>query len=214
MFKVSVSRFALFCSLFVGGADAAVILTFTEESGNVVMRTAGTLDLSSAVFLDDHTRSGADDSFIYEGGVGSELRTPPVAVYADRFTGVDLLPSAFSTNTVTTYYPSSGSAGFVVAGTVFWAFSSGDSAIANDDLANVTSYTPDRVVTWESQSFTSLGLGSHSKDVLIDMWATRNGATNDEKVQFLVTSSVPEPSSTVLLGLGALGLLAARRRSK
>ena len=73
--------------------------------------------------------------------------------------------------------------------TGFIAESTGLIADSLDMLADATVYTPSREVRWPGLILDWLGLGAFPKNTAIDLWAARVGATDSEKVQFIVLCS-------------------------
>lgn len=81
------------------------------------------------------------------------------------------------------------------------------SAIYLDSTAAVgSSYTPATTWTWSGQTLSSIGLSSLTSSPTT-VYTAKNGST-------VSIASIPEPSSTLLLGFGAGSFLVLRRRRK
>lgn len=194
-------------------AHSALVLTFTESGGDVVLTYSGSVDLTNATFATDtgYNRAGAGNE-VLATGVDYNPQGLSGVVGADFYSGVDLLAGNL-TNATFSGTPDAGNSGqvFTINNTVFTiAPDGGLTPIANNDLPDVGVYAPSGFITFSGQSFATMGLDAHTPDTLIGLWAAQESATNSELVQFTV-STIPEPSTALLGGLGVLLLLRRRR---
>ncbi len=179
-------------------SSAALLFTFSEESGDVVMRTSGSVNITNASLLPFPLNASNSMNVFAEGYRNYGTSTVSVNIYG----GVDLLVASFSTGMTHNADVGAGSASSV-NGTSFYA-----------SPAQITSgvVTLTTTMTWQSTTLANLGMGHHANNMEIDLWAAHTGAGDAETIRFKVVEAVPEPSSSALLGLGALSLLLRRRR--
>lgn len=199
-----IAGFALTASM----ANAALVLTFTEEASDVRLTYTGSVDLTNANFTGDSglNRAGITNSVLTTGVQFNRALSTGI-VGADFYTGVDLLGVNLTSGTF------SGTADAGNSGEVFQIVGNSFQIVAaNDDTADFGVVAPSGFITFSSQTFATMGLDTHDSNVLIDLWGARAGATNAELVQFTV---VPEPSAYAALlgGLGLLMVMLRRRRS-
>jgi len=191
-------------------AHSALLLTFTESGGDVVLTYSGSVDMTNATWV--------TDTGLNQGGILNRTDTGKVEYNGllstgvkggEFFTGVDLLAGDL-TNGAFIGTPDAGNSGevFRINGAAFQIGLDGFTAISNDNVMDFpTNYGPTGFVTFSGQSFASMGLDAHTPNTVIDLWAAQETPGSNDLVQFTV---VPEPGSLALLGLG--GLLITRRR--
>lgn len=187
-----------------GSANAALVLTFTESGGDVVLTYTGSVDLTNATFNGDAGYNlGSQGNEVQANGVEWNPNGSSGVVGGDFYQGVDLLAGNL-TNATFAGTADAGNTGLVfnISGSSF-----NIGPVNNDDQPDFGVFAPSGFITFAGQTFASMGLNVHAQNTLIDLWGANGSATNSEKVQFTV---VPEPGSLALLGLG--GLLIARRR--
>ncbi|GAA5495000.1 hypothetical protein Rhal01_01169 [Rubritalea halochordaticola] len=198
--------------------SAALLLTFTEEGDDVVMQASGSVDVSGARFIEDQRIGVVGDFF---GVFTSDVYSMPNGDWVgDTVEGVAYLWGGGGALTAWIWGTSdSGSGDFFLDGNdgagvaSLTMFSSSDPNIVVDGSVNTMTFVSTRRLTFSGQSFDSMELNVHELDMVHDLWGAHEDATNDEKIQFVVSSTtVPEPSSTILFGLGSLALLLRKRR--
>ncbi len=176
------------CNLCAPAAWATYSVTLTQQGSNVVATGSGTLNLAGLNLSFSESGVSFVTANIGEISIGPTT-LEPIDVY-EGFTG----PKNFGTGGILTASSGSGDAagigGFIGELFVPHSYVSGTSL---SDTA-----------TWDNQTFTTLGVtpGNYT-------WTWGSGASADS---FMVDikSTVPEPSSFVLLAL-ALGILALFR---
>lgn len=180
------------CNLCAPAAWAAYSVTLTQQGSNVVAAGTGTLDLAGLTLSFSESGVSFVTANIAEIATGPTT-LEPIDVY-EGFTG----PTNFGGGGILTASSGSGDAagigGFI--GELFVPHS----YVSGTSLSNTA--------TWDNQTFTTLGVtpGSYT-------WTWGSGATADS-FTVDINSTVPEPSSLVLvaLPLGLLALLRARSR--
>ena len=190
-------------------SSAALTFTFTEVGSDVVMLTSGSVDVRGGVFSGDVTGFSNHYNFMHAPGIHSYGGTGTY-VY-EQIRGVDLLVPDFANNGFFNGSLSGGSGGFIVVNNNLFVFSDGDSSLLDNNVLDATIYSSTREITYTGQSFASMGLDNHALNTPIDLWGARVGATDAERVNFVV-SSIPEPSSTAMLSLGGFAFALRRRR--
>lgn len=193
------SMAALGLTLLTGGgltvtsAQAAFVMTLTEQGGNVAVNGSGTIDLAGLSF--------STLLLVVNGNMvpsaGSISTVPAPTTFADGYTGFSG-PASFGPGAATSDNGGSGDAVGIFEATLLvvpQGYASGNSL---SDSA-----------TYDNQTFASLGAvpGSY-------VWKWGSGADADSFTLDIAAPAVPEPSAALLLALplGVAGLFAARRR--
>jgi hypothetical protein len=188
-------------------AHSALLLTFTETGGDVVLTYTGSVDMSNASFSDTGWNIGGIGNEVQTSGVEWNPAVSSGVVGGDFYAGVDLLAGNLTNATF------SGTADAGNTGNVF-NISNANFTIGqtnNDGSPDFGVFAPSGFITFSGETFVTMGLNAHTPDTLIDLWGAQATPGSHELVQFTV-SAVPEPSTTALLGLGGLALIL--RRSK
>lgn len=179
-------------------AHAIVTAQFTQEGDDVRVSFSGTLDLDPSV---------ADDSSPYTSS--SYAGVEPVSTVGLNSTVPNIFQQSLGSNTITTLAPT-----FTIDNAdIVGAFGFGGGNLTwSADL--ITGGTVDAVseltVTPASNHFylrdkTLIGIGANTLTEGQTLWTA--GITNDT----IIFSTIPEPSSTLLLGLSSLALTRRRR---
>jgi hypothetical protein len=172
-----------------GGADAAITVTITDDGTNLTMTATGTYDLSQ-VSPQLQTNLGVNAAIAppFGGIYGWETTYPSKAfaglAYSGMLTGTDF---KFGADIVTTTNP-------------FYFI---------NDLIVFSNSAPLIGSVNESATFlntTLASLGMVSGESVTATWAGGSAT--------IQVGAIPEPSSALLLGLGALGLAGLRSRKR
>ncbi len=195
MLTLRAALIALVLAGLATSAQANVILTAVETSGDVVISGGGILDRDdwAGRFNTEFFASIEADAGFTVGPEGSIIMNPPVDIYQTA-------PASFTG-------PES-----IGMGVDFFGATSGSGDVFGIDFANDSLIVPDAFpvsgdldgsATWAGETFASLGvdIGSYTWS-----WGSNVG-------QSITLNIVPEPSTAALMALGLVGL-AARRRSR
>lgn len=187
----------------VGGANGALVYTFSQAGDDVVMTSSGSVSATSASWTDDSI------DFLSNAGMSNNSIDNRVtgAVY-EAFSGTTSFAGSLSTTVATADFATGGAFTSAWAGGTFIMAMSGG-VEDNSAPSGTFVFTPNVTMTWENSSYADIGIDHHPTNTLINL-AQFDVAGSDGQVQFLV-NAVPEPSSALLLGLSSLGL--AFRRS-
>ena len=180
-------------------AQATYIVTATETGGDVVFDGLGSLNVgawrapvSPTNRIGGIQPSGTDVGLLL--GSNSSVQVGDY-LFGSNFSG----PSSFGTGSLFTR-ASSGVGDYVGINPVFTALFVPFGYTSGDPLSGST--------TFSEQTFSTLGL---TPDVY--EWTWGDGVTADSFILRIVgATSVPEPGTLALLGIGLLGMSLARRR--
>jgi len=166
-----------------------------------MLRATGTLDLTGSWQSDQTT--GTTSSVI--NGFGVEFGTAgPFESYS---AGVDLLPVALAALTVGLV--ESGPRLFIAQGSFALFTDSGATDNDADDLPS--QFEGSTIIRFAATDFEAMGLDAHELDTDIGLWQNSTVAGLNGRINFRV-STIPEPSSVVLLGLVFLSGVFRRSR--
>ncbi len=174
----------------VGGADAAITITITDDGTNLTMSATGTYDFSAAPILaTDSDTLGFDSAFaptflVYGWDAGSQSNTFAISHSGSLTATGDKFPA----DSMTTTNP------------FFIDLNNGIIVVSRSSAPLIGSVN--ETATFLNTTLASMGMVSGES-----LTVTWNG--DSATIQ---TSAIPEPSSALLLGLGALGLAGLRSR--
>lgn len=195
-------------TFFPAVSSATLLLTFTEENDNVLVRTSGSLSLTDASFLTDGRTALPTTAITSSSIAGND---PGIF---DLFTGVDLLDTPLSTNIIFgSSFQNSFADGFAINGANLSVFGDGTIVALDDDLPNITAFSAARILVFFGVDFETLGVDHHQKNIDIGLWRASAGAGEAGTINFrLEDSAVPEPSPLAFFACGLLDLFLRRRR--
>jgi hypothetical protein len=176
---------------FSGGANAVIIMTITDDGTDLTMTATGNYDFSLVAQDPDDGALGTNAAVapgFFSGIYGWETGTPQntfTVAYSGTLTGTS---NAFPADSISISNP--------------FFFDLGDSNISFNDSAPIVG-TVNNTAIFFNKTLASLGMVA-GESVTVT-WAGGSA--------IIQTSVIPEPSSTLLLGLSALGLAARRKRS-
>jgi hypothetical protein len=181
--------------LTVTSAQAAFVMTLTEQGGNVVVNGSGTIDLADLSF--------STSLLIINGEIvpagGLIVTVPAPFTFADSYTGFSG-PASFGDEVKTSENSGSGDAVGMSAEAPLLLVPQG--YVSGNSLSDSATY--------DNQTFASLGA---TPGTYVWHWGSRPNA--DSFTLDIIAPAVPEPSAAPLLALalGVAGLLAARRQA-
>jgi hypothetical protein len=169
-------------------ARAGVIVTLTQEMGNVVASGSGTIDLTDLSFV------GGADGVVPIRPIGAEIgigpATPNGSGALSIYTGY-IGPSNFGSGGITVSNSGSGDP------VTLWA----DPNWLYVPVGYVSGSPLSGSATWDGQTFASLGVTPGTY-----VWTWGSGAHADSfTLQVGPAAALPEPSTLVLFGLLTLG---------
>lgn len=201
-------------ALSSASSSAALLLTFTEEGGNVVMRTSGSVDMNGTWNADSERFApggGVMDQYGFYNQIEGDYE------YFRNIDG-DEHTTDFALQSTGQFLADSSVGDHFLVTTQSVAFFNDQGAV-NDNAAPTGAaavYNPATVITWNNTSINALFGSAHDRYTEISLWQNDTIAGADGNISFALmapaAAAVPEPSSTALLGLGGLGLLLRRRR--
>lgn len=180
-------------------ANAALLITFYQDGSDVKAVTSGELSVGTG------TLQVADSSALLDG---SSTSLQGVHARSDQST-YDIYSGGSSTDSDLIASPD------YFTGDTFGY--TGTQVIANDDIESfdgldddnqiVNVLNPSTTWVWENTTLSDIGLGGLSTTSEV-VYTSSAGDT----ISFASTTSVPEPSSILMLALGAVGFTLRRRR--
>ena len=175
---------------------AALHLTFTEEGGNVVMRTSGSVELTDATWI--RSRTTAPSAFYLAWVDQSEIVSHGDNWHYSDYFGVEVETLIDRNDRIAA---DSWSGDQFLLSTI---------VLRVDYGTELGGWAPVSTMTWNATTLAEMGLDQHAANTDVEIWKA-SSTSGAEGTIYLNVSEVPEPSSVVLLGLGAVGLLRRRR---
>jgi hypothetical protein len=213
LFKIATFAVALCLGTLARQANASIVFSFTEVGGDVVMTPSGILDTTKLIVTglpDGWTGTGTEHNgtpgdidimggtsfggvnvnFGFSAGTDASAITNPGGPFAF---------SQFNAVAIT------GSKSFTTYGGFLGGLRTAGIGVVTSDIAGGF-WTPDQGWTYSGTNFAALGL-------ITGTYAVSDSVTGESiTIQIGPAAEIPEPSGVVLLGLGGIGLMAARRR--
>lgn len=195
---LSLSCIASAAALFSQSADAALLITFTEVGNNVQAVTSGEL-----VVLQGASQANFSDEL-------SGTETSLFAVESNQL--INVVQSGLVTNSDLLVNPDS-STGDIFGYDGSQLFYGNDVDVESDfdiDISTqvINTITPETTWIWEGVTLADIGLGDLGTTEELVYTAFGTGDT----ISFVSATAVPEPSSTMLISMGVIGLLIRRSR--
>ncbi len=197
--------------LLAGVANAALTFTFTQDIGGVTMTASGSIDVSRGEYVTEYRQR--DALFLFDSRVHTEgvrVNSQDDIAVVEEVRGLDMYTPrlGFGIGSII-----GGSGDIGVSSDIISIVSGTDSGLLSVNTSfDATISSSTRVVRFDGVTFEGLRLDSHTTDTDLDLWWATADATEAEKIKFRIVS-VPEPSSTILLGFWALGFTIRRRRT-
>jgi hypothetical protein len=167
-------------------ARAGYIVNVIESGGNVVATGSGTIDTAGLQFVGN----GGNFYAMFIPTAGDVILGPTFNnLFVDFYSGISG-PTSFGTGA--RYDADSGSGALI-------GILSGDFIVPDQYVSGTFLSSTD---TWTGQTFATLGLTPGTY-----VWTWGSGANADSFTMNIGGSSVPEPASIMMVGIGTLGLL-------
>ena len=183
-------------SALTSQAEAGVIWTFEQDGPNVTAVVGG----SFSVVIGERNHLGTGPAFIVDA-------TSMIAVNGNYVgMGAAGTPVVIDPLGPTLSVVGSGVFGHIGDG-LYWDASLGNTLAAGTDVAGGGTVPS---LTWNGTTLDTIFGGGFFDNGPVTAWTLDSGASTDT-ISF-VAAAVPEPSSSLLIGLGAFGLLARRKR--
>ena len=174
-------------------SDAAVTWLVSESGGDVLLSTSGSLQLGGGFVVGTITRDwGGDVTDDLFGARGVMDRVAGAGSITGALSG---LVGVSSTSTASGVFGANNASLFLEQGVYVGA---------------ATTITPVASMTFLSNTISNI-FGSVLDSGPVVLW-TANGSGDTISVALAPAATVPEPSTTALLGLGGLALMLRRRR--
>lgn len=198
--KTLLPAFVLFSSFTLfSPAPAAVLITFQQDGPHVTATLSGSIDF---FFLNSTPSKDLTSPTHSSGGDNTQL-------WVDDTTPFDVYMSGVFTESPLTVAPDTpDGAGF--SGLTNFGYE-GQLLFVPADWSQFDTHTVEGTWRWSNNTLAGIGLGSltATPEVVYSI-VSANGDVKDT----ISINTVPEPSSTLLLGLGAFSLVARRHRGK
>jgi hypothetical protein len=183
-------------SALTSQAEAGVIWTFEQDGPNVTAVVGGSFS------VDVVGVGGFSVTDFHVGGAGVYVTRSAGAYVQAQLVGAQVRIDVDQGASI----PGTGTFGHS-GPNLFWDPSLGDTLVAGTDVAGGSTVPS---LTWNGATLDTIFGGGFFDNGPVTAWTLDNGASTDT-ISF-VAAAVPEPSSSLLIGLGAFGLLARRKR--